>query len=107
VQTRCGKALSPAQRAWVDLFAATGGRKAAPARTHARQVLALDQELTTEGRAYAALAGVAADVTLGKRADASRLLDEQRRLLPAAQMETAWFRYLLFALTARETAPTL
>lgn len=101
----CARKLSPVQMAWVELFAATGARKAEPAAVHARNVLALDQDLSIAARSYATLAGVSADLSLHRRAAAARLLDEQRRLLPAPQMETAWFRYLVFAMAARQERP--
>lgn len=103
---RCGKALAPAQRAWIELFAATGARNAAAASRHARAVLAQDRELDTSGRAYATLAGVSADLAQAARTDAAQLLTEQRQKLPAAQMETAWFRYLVFAMSARPNPPS-
>lgn len=102
----CRKAMSPAQLAWVELFAATGHRDPAAAAHHARRVLALDRELTPQARAYAALAGVAGEVALQRRKEAVELLNEQRRLLPAAQMETPWFRYLVYSLSARVLPPS-
>lgn len=101
----CRKAMSPAQLAWVDLFAATGARNAADARRHARSVLALDQQLTPSSRAYATLAGVTADLTLRERAAAAKLLHEQRKHLPEAQLEAPWFRWALTAMLVRELPP--
>lgn len=101
----CGKAMSPAQRAWIDLFAATGARDGAAAAAHARQALALDQDLTQQARAYATLAGVAGEISAGRRKEAAELLNAQRRHLPATVVELPWFRYLVFSLTARPTAP--
>lgn len=103
----CRKGMSPVQRAWLDLFAATGRRDAAAAGEHGRKVLALDPDLTPQARAYATLAAVAGDVTAGRRKEAGELLSEQRGHLSAAQMETPWFRYLVFSLSVRSlsTAP--
>lgn len=100
---RCGKALSPAQRAWVELFAATGARDAARVHRHAGEVLALDPNMLPAARAYATLAGVSAAMSTGRRAEARRLLEEQRAALPPDALGTPWFRYLQVALaTARE-----
>lgn len=104
-QGPCRKAMTPAQRAWVDLFAATGSRDAKAAASHARQVLALDRELTPPARAYATLAGVAGEIATGRRQEAALLLDQQRRHLRPAQMEAPWFRYLTFSLAVRSMAP--
>lgn len=102
---RCTKALSPVQRSWMELFAATGGRKAEDARRHARAVLAGDSSLSGFGRAYAVAAGVASDIAVGARDDASRLLEQQRPLLPAEHTDSAWFRYLSIGLMVKRTAP--
>lgn len=99
---RCRKALTPAQLAWVQLFAATGARKAGAVREHAYRVLEIDTGMAPAARAYATLAAVSADLTLGRRADAARQLDAQRTKLPAAHREWPWFRYLAAALSARE-----
>lgn len=100
---RCGKALSPAQKAWVELFAATGGRDATLSHRFAHEVLALDKDIAYEARAYATLTGVTAGIAVGRRAEARRLLDQQRPFLPPGAMDTAWFRYVHFALaTVRE-----
>lgn len=99
----CGKGLSAAQRAWVELFAATGARDAPKAFRHAGEVLALDPGMPPAARAYATLAGAAAGMSIGRRAEARRLLDEQRALLPPGTIEMPWFRYLYVALmSARE-----
>jgi len=100
-QGRCRQALSPVQRAWVQLFAATGARDARAAGVHAREVLASDRDLTTEARSYATLAAVSADITLGRREEAASLLREQGRELPASELDTPWFRYLALSLAAR------
>jgi spermidine synthase len=102
VGTRCGASLSPSQREWIALFAATGARDAVASARHADRVLAMERELLPESRAYAALASVAGHMVAGEREAASRVLKEQAELLQRDDLETAWFRYLAFALTIRE-----
>lgn len=103
VAARCRTALSPVQREWLDLLAATGARDAVASARHADRVLAMDRQLGRDTRAYATLASVAGHVVSGSRAQASKVLKEQVPQLSADQRETAWFRYLAFALTVRET----
>lgn len=102
---RCAKALTPLQRSWMELFAATGGRKAQETRRHARAVLAGDPNLSGFGRAYAMAAAVASDIAVGAREDASLLLEQQRPLLPTEHTDSAWFRYLSIGLMVKRTAP--
>lgn len=102
VATRCGNALEPAQRAWIDLFAAVGARNADASGRAADRVLALDTQLTQENRAYATLAGVAGHLSAARRPQASDVLKEQGKLLDPSQLEAAWFRYLAYALLTRE-----
>jgi predicted membrane-bound spermidine synthase len=102
--TRCRASMTPVQRAWVDLFAATGARDAAASALHADRVLELDPGMPPEGRGYAALASVAGHITTGARTQASKVLKEQVAQLPKDQHESGWFRYLTFALTIQEKA---
>ena len=69
------------------------------------QVLALDQDLTPAARVYATLAGVAGEMSAGRRKEAAELLEAQGRHLPASELETPWFRYLVFSMRTRPVAP--
>lgn len=102
VAARCAAALSPAQRAWVDLFAAVGARDGDASARAADKVLALDAGLTAENRAYATLASVSGHIAATRRTRASEVLKLQSRQLHPEQLEAAWFRYLAFALLIRE-----
>jgi hypothetical protein len=99
---RCRRLLSPAQLAWIELFAATGARQPAAVQQQAQRVLALDPGMPAAARAYATLAGVSANLAVGRRAEAAQLMAEQRAKLPPAQVETSGFRYLIQAMLARE-----
>jgi predicted membrane-bound spermidine synthase len=102
---KCARSLSEPQRAWIDLLAATGARDPETTRTHAARVLKLDTQLTPETRAYAVLAAASANLAL-LRLDENRLmLAEQTALLPPAQLDSPWFRYLALVMTARQRAP--
>lgn len=103
VAARCGRSLAADQRAWIDLFAAVGARDADAASRLADKVLATDRELTLENRAYATLASVSGHISATRLGKASAVLKEQNRQLDAQQLETAWFRYLAYALLVRET----
>jgi predicted membrane-bound spermidine synthase len=98
----CRRSLGPAQVAWMELFSAVGARKPAEIHVHAERVLALDTALSAETRAYAALAAIAANIAVGRRPEAADVFVTQRAKLPAAQVETAWFRYLAEALSTKE-----
>jgi len=102
VGQRCGARMTPLQRAWVDLFAATGARDAAAAARHADRVLATDRPLSPEMRSYATLASVAGHMVSGRRAESSRVLKQQSALLSVQDLDNSWFRYLAFALLTRE-----
>jgi hypothetical protein len=102
VGTRCAGGLSRPQKAWVALFAATGARHAADTAARADEVLALDDYLTYENRAYAALASVAGHTFSMRRPKASEVLKEQSARLQPEQLEASWFRYLAYALLTRE-----
>ncbi len=67
-------------------------------------MLAQDQALSVETRAYATLAGVSAHLVMQRPAEAARLMAQQRRQLPESQMETAPFRYLTMAVSVKPTA---
>ena len=101
---RCASALDPAQRAWMDLFAATGARRAMDMYGAGEKVLASDPALVPETRAYAALATVAGALFANQRPRADILLHEQLTLLPPAQASQPWFRYLAYAMLARGPA---
>lgn len=102
VATRCAKAMTPAQSAWVGLLAAVAGRDAAATRERGAQVLAVDTQLSTQGRAYATLATVGAMLARGERGPAAEVMVAQRAKLPAGEMEQPWFRYLVLLLSARQ-----
>jgi spermidine synthase len=103
--TKCARALSEPQRAWIDLLAATGARDPQATRIHAERVLKLDPLLTPETRAYATLAAAGANLALLRLDENRVLLAEQTRLLPAAQLDTPWFRYLALVMSARQRGP--
>ncbi|HEY8357915.1 MAG TPA: hypothetical protein VIL30_10685, partial [Ramlibacter sp.] len=96
----CRKSFSAVQASWLELFAATGARDPARVQLHAARVLADDPALTQTARAYAALAGVAAQLALGDTAAAAKLLNEQRRHLDDAHLDAAWFRWAAASLRA-------
>ena len=104
VATRCRGALSAPQRAWVDLFTATGARNADLSGRHADVVLALDTQLTYESRAYATVASVAGHSSALRREHASDVLRTQAVKLRPDQLELPWFRYLNHSLTIRAKA---
>jgi predicted membrane-bound spermidine synthase len=104
VGERCRAALSPAQRAWLQLFTATGSRNADASAVSADQVLALDTQLTADNRAYAVLASVAGHAFAGRRDRAWQVLQEQGKALPSPHMNTPWFRYLGYWLLTRARA---
>lgn len=104
VGSRCRGALSPAQRAWVDLFAAVGERDGDAASRLADRVLALDTDLPAGSRSYATLASVAGHLRANRREEASKVLQEQRALMPPGAVETPWFRYLAYSLLVRPKA---
>jgi spermidine synthase len=97
---KCRSALTPVQARWIELFAAVGARHPDRARIHAEYILANDQGLEPETRAYAALAAVAGNMAMGRRTEAKALLTHQQAMLPHAFNERAWFRYLRMALSA-------
>jgi spermidine synthase len=105
---KCRNALSPVQKAWLELFAAVGERKSDAVYAPAEWILQNDPELGMEGRAYATLAAVSANLAENRRAEAAAILREQRAKLPAERLATAPFRYVTMALTAkrRQTAPS-
>lgn len=103
-EQRCGAGLAPAQRAWLQLFAATGSRKAVDMYRKGEQVLALDHALVPETRAYAALAAAAGGLFSNQRPRADVLLQEQLALLPPHHVAAPWFRYLHFATLAKGPA---
>lgn len=90
----CRPSLDATQQAWIALFAAVGARQAGEVRTAARQVLALDQDLTPEARAYAVMAGVTGAMVTFRRAEAQQLLQQQSALLSADQRSAPGLRYL-------------
>ena len=99
---KCRGVLSAAQRAWLALFAAVGARNAQAMHGPAEWILNHDLELGTEAHAYATLAAVAANLAVGRRAEAAAILQEQRGKLPEGRMESPPFRYVALALTAKE-----
>jgi hypothetical protein len=105
VATRCRNTLSAPQRAWVDLFAATGARDADASGRRADSVLAIDTQFTQETRAYAALASVAGNTSALRRDHASDVLKTQAAKLRHDQLDMPWFRYLNQSLTIRAKPP--
>jgi hypothetical protein len=103
---KCQGALSPVQKAWLDLFIAVGERKPQGMYGPAEWILQNDSELGPEGRVYATLAAVSADLSMDRRTEAAAVLGEQRARLPAEQLETAPFRYLTMALIAKKRQPS-
>jgi len=103
---RCQAAFSPVQKTWLALFAAVGGRRAAAAHGPAEWLLQNDPDLDAEGRSYATLAAVSANLALDRRVEAAAVLKAQRARLPASVLDSPPFRYATMALTAmKKPAP--
>ena len=97
---KCRGALGPAQKSWLDLFAAVGARNPQAMREPAEWLLKNDPELGSEARAYAALAAISANQAVGRRSEAMAILEEQRAKLPEGRVDSTPFRYLTMLLAA-------
>ena len=98
---KCRAGLSPAQAAWLSLFAAVGARDAKATREAADRVLALGPALTPLQLDYAVLASTTASIGLGDLDQARAVIAREGTRIPAARADTPWFRYQSILLQQR------
>jgi spermidine synthase len=92
--SRCGRALDPLDRTWLELFAAVSARDAAAMADRGGR--ALDSQRNARGPAgeYAFMAAVTGAIKLGERERARALLDEGTRTWLRPGEHVAELRYL-------------
>jgi len=94
MQSDCAKAADPAEREWLDLFAAVARRDAEAMSRHGRALLDSAGDAKNVLTNYAFLAALTGDVCLGERARAEELFQRGTRSWIDRDQHTAELRYL-------------
>lgn len=91
---RCGSQMTPAQRAWLELFKAVGARNAAAMAQRADEVLTLEKRLTPTQLDYALGAGMLGSIASGNSGHALALW-KRYAIRPHTREQRVLFRLLI------------